>query len=371
MRNCHIYETIRDISPSAWNACFANVVENYDYLLAVEKAGIQGFAWAYAAVEEDGKLIAAMPAFRTDYSLDTTLQGFGKTITNSLKSAFPNLLTLKLACLGSPCTEAGMAGFHPDVSTGQKPGLLHVMLSEFERYAGEYGCKLVGIKDLPESEDAIWKSAARTLKYASLPGMPTAYLDIDFATMEEYMARLSPATRKDMRRKLKISGAVEIQQVTTLDANLLPQVMALYRDTKARSDWQFEELTEAYFRGVLTHMPQRSFCTLYYVHGQMLAANLLIHDQHTLIDKFFCMSSENGREYNLYFLSWLTNIRYCLQHGIRRYQSGQEGYENKLRLGSKLIRNHMLFKHRNTFAHSILKLAAPLLAADETLKEAA
>ena len=104
--------------------------------------------------------------------------------------------------------------------------------------------------------------------------------------------------------------------------------------------------------------------------GQLLAANLLIHDGRTLIDKFFCMNAR-GREHNLYYVSWLNNIRICLEHGLTRYQSGQEGYDSKLRLGSRLIRNQMYFKHRNALAQGILKLASPLLAADDTLKEAA
>jgi len=54
--------------------------------------------------------------------------------------------------------------------------------------------------------------------------------------------------------------------------------------------------------------------------------------------------------------------------GITRYQSGQAYYENKLRMGSKLTRNQMYFKHRNALAQGILKLAAPVLSADDTVK---
>lgn len=368
MLEIRIFQTLRDINSKSWNACFAGVVENYEYLLAVEEAGIKGFSWAYVTAWDDDVLIAAMPAFLTDYALDTTLQGTGKHITTALKSAFPKLLTVKLACLGSPCTEAGVVGFHDNVH--DKPGLLQAIVAEFERYAGAHGCKLTGIKDIPETMELLWNPTIRARGYANLPGLPTAYLDIDFACVDEYMARLSYSTRKDMRRKLREAEMVEIQHVTSLDS-LLPEIMALYHDTRNRSQWQFEELTEEYFRGVLAGMSGQSFCTLYYVHGQLLAANLLVHDTHTLIDKFFCMNSDVGREYNLYFLSWFTNIRTCLEHSFTRYQSGQAYYENKVRLGSKLTRNQMYFKHRNALAQGLLKLAAPLLSADDTAKEAA
>ncbi|MDC3911887.1 hypothetical protein KQE47_26520, partial [Raoultella planticola] len=66
-----------------------------------------------------------------------------------------------------------------------------------------------------------------------------------------------------------------------------------------------------------------------------------------------------------------TNLRHCLEHGMTRYQSGQAYYENKIRLGSLLTRNTMYFKHRNPVVQWALRLASPLFAADETLKDSA
>src|SRR5262249_30215039 len=143
-------------------------------------------------------------------------------------------------------------------------------------------------------------------------------------------------------------------EVRTDFGNLLPQVMALYHDTRNRSKWQFEELTAAYFEGILSRMRQRSFCVLYFVEDELLAANLIVHDEHVAIDKFFCMDGERGRPHNLYFLSWFTNVRYCLDQGLRRYQSGQSHYENKLRLGSRLTANAMFFRHRNPALQVVL-----------------
>ena len=71
-----------------------------------------------------------------------------------------------------------------------------------------------------------------------------------------------------------------------------------------------------------------------------------------------------GREHNLYFLSWFSNIRLCLELGLSRYQSGQAAYANKLRLGSRLIPTTMHFRHRNRVLNCVLSWAAPLLAPD-------
>lgn len=370
MPEIRILETLREIAPQAWNHCFPGEVEDYHYLLATEEAGIQGFSWCYVTAWADGTLLAAIPAFLTDYHLDATLQGTGKKITNAITSAFPTLLTMKLACLGSPCTEKGLLGLHPELAEGDVTELLTRMVQAFEAYADSKQCRIVGIKDVPDSCRNLWDACLHPLRYGALQSLPTAALPIDFVSIDDYLARLSHRTRKDMRRKMKAFSSVTVEKCHDL-TGVLPQVMALYHDTRDRSEWQFEELTEAYFQNVLTMMPQGSFCNLYYAGEELLAANLLVHDSHTLIDKFFCMNGTRGREHNLYFLSWFTNLRYCLDHGLTCYQSGQAYYENKVRLGSTLSGNWMYFRHRNSFTHGLLKCVAPLLAVNETEKLAA
>lgn len=91
----------------------------------------------------------------------------------------------------------------------------------------------------------------------------------------------------------------------------------------------------------------------------------MVHNDHTLIDKFFCMDETAGRPYNLYYLSWFENIGYCLKNGLKRYQSGQAYYTNKVRLGSRLTPNEMYFRHRNPVVQRLLRLVAPYFAADE------
>lgn len=358
-----VLHSLSEVNAQDWNACFANELENYEYLYAVEQAAIKGFAWRYVVAQSHGRMIAAMPAFLTDYALDTTLDdGTLRRTIRRIRKWFPHFLTMKLACLGSPETECGLVGFHPDVLDVDKTPLLAQLIDGFEQHAKLSGCALLGIKDVPAQHKHLWERAAPT--YCALPGMATAHLDIDFAHVDDYLARLSYQSRKDMRRKLKAAHNIRIEPHTNID-DVLPQVLALYHDTKARSEFQFEELTENYFRGVLAGMPGRSLCTLYWHDDRLLAANLMLKDAHTLLDKFFCMDGVRGRAHNLYFVSWFHNLQFCLDHGISRYQSGQACLENKLRLKSQLNPNWMLFRHRNPVIGRVLRLIAPLLAMNE------
>lgn len=370
MREFRVIDTLHEIDKQQWDVCFPGEVENYDYLLAIEESALAGFSFRYLTAWQGSTLQSGTPMFVTDYSLDTTLQGVGRKLTTRIKNAFPKLLTIKLACLGSPCTEHGAIGFHPRLKEQEKHDLLGEMLAYFETYTATQACPLLAAKDIPEPFQRRFGKQFQAARFSTVPGMPTAWLNIDFVSIDEYLSRLSSSTRKDMRRKLRSLDRLRLEYKTNIN-DVLAEIMTLYHDTRNRSEWQFEELTPGYFQGVLARMPERSFCTLYYADDQLLAANLLIHDRQTLIDKFFCMNGKLGREYHLYFLSWFTNIRYCLERGFTRYQSGQAYYENKLRLGSRLTRNTIYFKHRNVLAQGLLRFAAPLLSADETLKKSA
>lgn len=365
----HIANSILSISREAWNGCFAGEIENYDYLLAVEQASIEDFRWRYLTLIRDGVTVAAMPAFLTDYRLETTVDSRRlRQIVGNIRRYLPRFLSFRLACLGSPCTENGRPGFHPTIGDGERPALFALLLDGFARMADIEGCSLRGIKDVPASFPAAQEAMIGAADYAAIPGLPTAYLDIAFPSLDAYLQGLSSGTRKDMRRKLKSRNEVVIEECTDI-VPIIDTVMALYNDTRERSDWQFEELSEAYFTGLMRQMSGRCFCTLFKVDGDILAINLMLHDETVLIDKFFCMRADAGRPYNLYYLSWFYNLDYCLRHGLQRYQSGQAYYENKLRLGSKLIHNMMYFRHRNPIMQRLLCLISPIFSVDDPIKQ--
>jgi hypothetical protein len=97
---------------------------------------------------------------------------------------------------------------------------------------------------------------------------------------------------------------------------------------------------------------------------RLIGFNLLLHDGRQLLDKFIGMDGERAREHNLYFVSWLYNLRWCLKHGIGLYEPGQAGYETKIRLGCRLLPNWYYFRHRNPLLNAALRLLARRLKLD-------
>ena len=370
MLETKVVERLAEVDRELWMALFPDEPEGYDYLLAIEQADLPGFRWRYLLVFDAGRLVTAAPAFLTEYPLETTLTGGGRRLAEGLQRLAPGALTLRLACIGSPCCEVAQMGFSADMAPPARDAATRALLAAFDVEAQRQRCGLLGLKDVAKPAIEGWARVAEAAGYRAISGLPTAVLDIDFPDLETYLARLSPGTRKDMRRKLKARDRVRIEVRDDI-GDQIDAVMPLYAQTRARAEMTLEDLTPEFFIGVGRHMPGRAVYVFYYQGGDLLAVNLLIQGAGTLLDKFFCMDEARGRPLNLYFLSWFTNIELCLARGLGRYQAGQAAYRNKVRLGSRLEPTANYFRHRNSLVNGALRLAAPLFAAHPTERQAA
>lgn len=369
MLSCRFAASITAFGRDAWNGCAACRLEDYDYLLGIESAGISGFSFGYFVVEDEAGPACTAPCFFVDYDLSTTARGLTATALKGVGRLAPRLLRLKLACLGSPETESCGIGFRSGMTEQERRLAFARVVLELETRSAERGIRLIGVKDLSEPDRVCLEAPLAASGFRRLASLPTAVLPIDFTSVDEYLSRLGSATRKDMRRKLKKRTTVEIAYCTNA-ADQLPLIVDMYRETRARGEMQFEELDEGYFREVLERKKENALCVVYSVGGQPAAANLLLIGDGRLVDKFFCMRQDIGREHNLYFLSWFVNVGLCLERKLSVFQSGQAAYGNKLRLGSLLVRNWIYYRHGNPLLHGALGLIAPLVEVKQPTERA-
>ena len=350
-----IATSIEAFGREEWNRLFAGELEDWSYYHAVERSGLAGFSWLYFGVRENGRLRAAMPAFLTDYELDTTLSGPLRKVTDVVARWFPRLLRQRMLGLGSPVAEICHLGFEPGTAAADQSALLSAMLAQAEDYAARQRVQMFAVKDSSAAQDALWTAAATGQHLRRQPGLPTALLEVRFADIDEYLATLSRATRKDMRRKLKSAADLRVEWRTHID-DIAADVMRLYKSTYANAKFSFEELSSGYFEGVLRELGSRASCVTYWLGEKLVAFNLVLHDGNRLLDKFLGMDYAVARDYNLYFCTWFENVRYCIEHRIPLYQSGQGLHAVKLRLGSRLSVNWLWYRHRNRVLDAILAL---------------
>lgn len=174
--------------------------------------------------------------------------------------------------------------------------------------------------------------------------LPCARLPITFRSLEEYVSGLSRNTRKDLRRKMRVSHEVRVIRSRNISP-FLDRIYKLYRQTVERCAMALGVHNRLFLEKVCERVPGAEY-TLYFVREELVAFNLLVVKKEAMVDKYFCMDYELGRKYNLYFLSWLENIRYCVEQGIPLYHAGQGAEKTKARLGATSIPSLILFKHR-------------------------
>jgi len=358
-----VANTIEAYGRDDWNRLFPGELEDHAYYRAVEKSGLPDFEWLYFGVYANGALRAAVPAFITDYELDTTLTGPLRRVSDAIARMFPRLLKQRLLSLGSPVGEICHLGFAPDCVAAERQQILAALLAKMGSVARERRVAMLAAKDAANAQDALWAQGAAAAGLRRQPGLPTALLDLPYANVDEYLATLSHATRKDLRRKLKAGAALRVEWRDNIDG-IRDDVMRLYRETYSNAELSFEELTPEYFSNVLRECAGRALCATYWAGDKLIAFNLVLHDGERLIDKFLGMDYAVARQYNLYFYTWIENVRWCIAHGIKLYQSGQGLHREKLRLGSRLAANWLWYRHRNPVLDRILASVEKLARLD-------
>jgi predicted N-acyltransferase len=345
------HATIDAFAAADWNRLFPHELEDHAYLRAIERASLAGFRYLYFAVHDDGQLLAAAPAFVTDYRLDTTMDGGLRRVAGALAHVFPRLLRIPMLALGSPVTERCRVGFAPGSTPAQRTAWLDAILAQMETVAATEQLGMLAIKDAAADEPA-WRTVCPRHGLRALPGLPGATLDLPWRNVDGYIATLGAATRKDLRRKWRAASGLRIEWRDTLDG-IRDDVLRLYHATLAHAEFHFEELNAAYFENVLREMPGRAFCVTYSEGGTLLAFNLVLQDSTRLLDKFFGADPQARSRFNLYHVSWLENVRHCVAQRIPLYESGQGLHQEKLRLGSTLRANTLWYRHRNRFLDGV------------------
>ncbi len=352
-----------------WQRLLPKSLEGYRYHLAFELAKVEGFKVGYVSILK-GKTVAMIaPIFITNYALDTTVQGALKNVTTRIQKWLPNLLSIKLLCVGSPITDSAQIGYLRDQPID--PEMLNVLNQKLEEVADKEGAKVIAFKDLLETDLKPMMPLIEKHGFSQVDNMPVAKNVINFKNLDEYLATLSYSTRKGLRRKMKVFKDVRIEEHDGLPPHL-DDIYELYLNCYEKSELKFEKLTLEFFESLSGLMPKQCRFVLYFVGEKLIGFNCLLHGNQILMDKYIGMDYEQSTEVNLYTLSWLHNIQMCIRDGFKTFQSGQAAYATKLSYGATLENTFVLFKHRNKVMNRILKLASNVLAYanfDESVKK--
>lgn len=355
------------LSPSEWERILPDEGEGWAYYNAVEKIPPPGFEFKAIAVRAGDRLVAAAPLFKVTYRLDTPLQGRWRPVGDWLHRTAPRLVGLPVLGLGSPLADRCHLGFDPGLDAAGRAAAMSALLQGLDRYAAAERIPLLAIKDLADRETGDVDPAIAKAGFSRIASLPVCVLDLPFKTEDAYIKSLSANNRSTLRRKLKTAGKVDLEIVRSI-AGLEQEIFELYEETRKNSRFDygdFEQLSPDYFRSVMESLGDKAACILCRVDGKLLAFKLMFIEKDRIIDKFWGMRYPIGRDHNLFFVAWMEGVRFALKHGATRFQSGQTAYAQKVKLGSRLDKLWVYFRHRGRVTNSIFRTFAPLLAFDK------
>lgn len=318
-------------------------------LSLLQETGVAGFSLSSICVFKDEVPIILLPLFETRFDLSAFVEGWLK---NSLKAAgrlIPSLFHPRVLGVGLVVGEWSEIGIDPHIDEATLDEACKLAFGSLQTLADDRTCDIVALYNFNQ--------------YSNLPGelftkfnrvefQSSARLPIDFTSMEEFLARFSKAARKDLRRKMRAFNEVRVVRSRTI-APYLERIYKLYLETVARSPMAFGALNRSFFEKFCERVPDAEY-TLYFVQEELAAFNLLVVKQEAMVDKYFCMDYGLGRTHSMYVLSWLENVRTCVERGIPFYYAGQGAEKTKAHLGATSIPSFVLFKHQQPFIDRFL-----------------
>ena len=355
-----ILHGVSAIAKPDWAALFPGEAEGWDYYAACERGARAEMQSGAVAVYDSEGLAAAAPIFLSTYRLDTPLQGRLRLVADKVASLAPNLMSMKLLGVGSAYAEQCHIGLRAGLSRLGTRQVFHVLVQTIEGHGAACGASLIAFKDMTPGRVLQFSHLLRKAGFTPIQSLPIANLDLADLDYGAYFSRLSPSTRRDLRRKLKRNGDVRIEHRTSLEG-IADRVAELYESTRRHSQvhyGDFEELPDNYFREVARIGPDSVHFVLYWVGSHLAAFNLLLLQPDRVIDKFLGLSYPLASEKNLYALSWLENVRFAIENGYPNLQSGQTAYGLKVRYGSDLIPSVLYAKHRGPLLNRLVRLSA-------------
>jgi uncharacterized protein len=310
-------------------------------LSLLQESGIEGFNLRSIVVLKEDAPILLLPLFETRFDLSTFMEGW---IKKSLKVAgrlIPSLFQPRVLSVGLLVEEWSEIGMDPQIDAGTLEAACKMAFGALQTLAAELKSDIVALYNFNhygKLPGEVFKKFNR-VQYRSCARLP-----INFNSMEEYLSRLSRAARKDLLRKMRVAPEVRVIR----SRNISPfrdRIYQLYLETVERSPMAFGAHNLLFFEKICERVPGAEY-TLYFVQEKLAAFNLLVVRQQGMVDKYFCMDYGLGRKYNLYVLSWLENVRTCVERKIPLYYAGQGTEKTKAHLGATLIPSFILFKHR-------------------------
>ncbi|MBY0449661.1 MAG: GNAT family N-acetyltransferase [Cyanobacteria bacterium] len=368
-----LHNTWQSITAEEWGRLFPATADSPQMLAHNERSGFDGVSFFSLVVSQrdpnSHKLsprelpILYIPLFLTPFDVprifDPAIASKAQAVLKGLPNWVQKWFYPTLLGVGFLECEWGEVGFDRTVSDDVLKEAWALAIQALDKFSQAMKVDLQIYSHFnPLSSQALIPEALQG--YCVMDSPPIAMLSmLGLSSLDEYFETLSYARRKNIRRKLKAAKEIRVEW-TTDPTPWIADIYSLYLTSRDAGEAMFTPHREDFFARICQEVPGARYA-LYFKGDRLLAFNLLVHYRDRLVDKFFCKHPQEAAPFNLYFVSWVENIRHCIEHQIPLYYAGSWLEAVKEKLGARFLPSYVAFHHRHPFLNWLFPLIQKFL----------
>jgi hypothetical protein len=352
-----VVRSARAIAPEVWRKTFADEARDARYYEVIEETLPEKFEYRYLILRNTatGQTVV-QPFFLLPQDLTDGLPGKIQQMVGRVQRKFPRFLVMRILMVGCAVGEGQVACSEPWAVQA-----LHEALSVV---AKRERAPIIVFKDYPARHREALSHFSND-GYRRVPSMPAAKVDLDsYKDFDDYMQRrLSKVFRKNMRRKFRASEDIGKPEMTVLNdvSEIIDEVYPLYKQTLARAEFSFEELTPEFLARIGREMPDKTRFFIWRLNGKIVAFNFcLLHDG-VLYDMDIGLDYSVALDLHLYFLTWRDVFGWAIENGVRTYYTAPLNYDPKLHLKLELAPLDLYVCHTSPVINPLFRMAMTFL----------
>ena len=346
----------RAICPEVWSRTFADEARDSRYYTVIEETLPEKFEYRYLILRntETGQTVV-QPFFFLPQGLTDGLPKKIRQMVARVQQRFPHFLVMRVLMVGCVVGEGQVASSEPWAVQA-----LHEALRVVARRAR---APIIVFKDYSTRHREALSHFAND-GYKRVPSMPASKVDLAYNDFEDYMQRrLGKVFRKNLRRKFRASEAIGRLEMTVLEdvSDIIEEVYPLYKQTLARADLSFEELTPEFLARIGREMPDKVRFFVWRLDGKAVAFNFcLLHDG-VLYDMDIGLDYSVALDLHLYFITWRDVFNWAIKNGVGTYYTAPLNYDPKLHLRLELAPLDLYVCHTSPLINPVFRLAMGFL----------
>ena len=276
-------------------------------------------------------------------------------MVSRVQQTFPRFLVMRVLMVGCAVGEGQVACSEPWAVQA-----LHESLRVVARQAR---ASIIVFKDYPARHREALSLFAND-GYCRVPSMPASKVDLDYNDFEDYMQRrVGKVFRKNLRRKFRASEQIGSLEMTVCEdvSHMINDIYPLYKQTLARADFSFEELTPEFLSRIGREMPDKARFFIWRLDGKIVAFNFCLLHGGVLYDMDIGLDYSVALDLHLYFVTWRDVFNWAIKNGVRTYHTAPLNYDPKLHLRLELAPLDLYVCHTSRLINPVFRVAMNFL----------